>query len=221
MARKPADKTVNAESILLAAADVISRKGFESTSMRDIAEQVDLTAASIYHHFKNKDFLLLTLMERMTEEALDTQQSIVSSDMPPAQKLATMIKAHINMITDNLPLLSAHVLEIRSLLNVEADFITRDGGRFRDEFVARRERYFVTRAQFEQCFRSVIAYGIESGEFRQVDVFCAAQIVLGAMNSIGVWYRDGGRLSGAEVADVFADMLVAGLLADPEARQEL
>ena len=189
--------------------------------MRDIAEQVDLTAASIYHHFKNKDFLLLTLMERLTEEALVTQQRIVSTDLPPAEKLAEMIRAHIRLVTENLHLLSAHVLEIRSLLNVEARFITRDGGRFRDEFVARRERYFVTRAQFEQCFRSVVAYGIESGEFRQVDVVMATSIILGAQNWIGIWFKDNGRLTGEEVGDAYADMLVASLLAHPEKESEL
>ena len=63
MARKPADQSVDREDILWAAAEVLHRNGYEATTMKDIAAQVNLTAASLYHHFKNKDFLLLSVLE--------------------------------------------------------------------------------------------------------------------------------------------------------------
>ncbi len=63
MARKPADQSVNREDILWAAAEVLRHNGYEATTMKDIAAQVNLTAASLYHHFKSKDFLLLNVLE--------------------------------------------------------------------------------------------------------------------------------------------------------------
>ena len=63
MARKPADQTVNREAIILAAAEVLQRNGYETTTMKDIAALVHLTAASLYHHFRNKDSLLLSVLE--------------------------------------------------------------------------------------------------------------------------------------------------------------
>ena len=54
---------MNREDILWAAAEVLHRKGYDATTMKDIAAQVNLTAASLYHHFENKDFLLLNVLE--------------------------------------------------------------------------------------------------------------------------------------------------------------
>ena len=51
------------EAILQAAAEVLRRNGYEATTMKDIAGQVKLTAASLYHHFENKDTLLLAVLE--------------------------------------------------------------------------------------------------------------------------------------------------------------
>ena len=62
MARKPADQSVDREDILWAAAEVLRRKGYDATTMKDIAAQVNLTAAVI-SSFQNKDFLLLSVLE--------------------------------------------------------------------------------------------------------------------------------------------------------------
>ncbi|MBZ0275449.1 MAG: TetR/AcrR family transcriptional regulator, partial [Anaerolineae bacterium] len=49
VARKPADQSVSREDIIVAAADVLRRSGYEATTMKDIAAEVNLTAASLYH----------------------------------------------------------------------------------------------------------------------------------------------------------------------------
>ena len=63
MPRKPADQSVSREDILQAAAAVLRRNGYDATTMKDIAAQVNLTAASLYHHFENKDVLRLAVLE--------------------------------------------------------------------------------------------------------------------------------------------------------------
>ena len=77
MARKPADQSVDREDILWAAADVLRRKGYDATTMKDIAAQVNLTAASLYHHFKNKDFLLLSVLELGLDLSTERLERIV------------------------------------------------------------------------------------------------------------------------------------------------
>ena len=49
--------------------------------MKDIASQVNLTAASLYHHFESKDFLLLSVLESGMELALDRILAEISDDM--------------------------------------------------------------------------------------------------------------------------------------------
>ena len=210
MARKPADQSVDREDILWAAADVLRRKGYDATTMKDIAAQVNLTAASLYHHFKNKDFLLLNVLELGLDLSIGKLEEIAASDFSNADKLAAMIRSHIVSVTGNVTIGAAMVFEIRSLLNVSASSKNGDS-KFHTEFVERRNQFFVRRDYFESLFRNTLAAGIAAEEFRQVDAAIVTKTILGAHNWVGVWFREGGRLSGDEVADVMVDLFLAAL----------
>ena len=210
MARKPADQSVDSEDILWAAAEVLHRKGYEATTMKDIAAQVNLTAASLYHHFKNKDFLLLNVLEVGLELTIEKLDAISASDLNCAEKLAEMIRSHVVSVTGNVAVGAAMVFEIRALLNVSVSAKNGDDS-FRDDFVKRRNRFFARRDYFESLFRSTVRAGITAGEFRQVDAAIVTRAMLGAHNWVGVWFREGGRLTGEEVADVMVDTWLAAL----------
>lgn len=210
MARKPADQTVDREDILWAAADVLQRNGYDATTMKDIAAQVNLTAASLYHHFPNKDFLLLNVLEFGMGLAIEKLEKIAASEMSNAEKLEAMIRFHVVTITSNVAMGTAMVFEIRPLLNANPG--KRYGGeKFTKEFAARRDRFFVRRDYFEGLFRNVLLGGIAADEFRQVDASTVTRAILGAHNWIGVWFRAGGRLTGEEVADVMVDTWLSAL----------
>src|SRR5688572_13861495 len=120
LARKPADQTVSREDILKAAADVLLRRGYDAATMKDIAAEVNLTAASLYHHFVNKDALLLAVLEAGLEYVIGQLEPIVSSEQPAADKLRAMIHVHIMGVTGNMAVGAAMVFEIRSLLALES-----------------------------------------------------------------------------------------------------
>ncbi|NWG18108.1 MAG: TetR/AcrR family transcriptional regulator [Chloroflexi bacterium] len=207
MARKPADQSVNKEDILLAAADVLQRNGYEATTMKDIAAEVNLTAASLYHHFRNKDALLLAVLEAGIEHILSQIEPIAVSSYASDYKLRQMIYAHVTGLTNNTAVGAAMVFEIKSLVSIKT---APDDGR--DPEVAERRRAFIARRdQFERLFRTVIQEGIECGIFRAVDVPIFVKTLLGAHNWVGVWYRPGGRLNGDEIADRMADTFLRAL----------
>ncbi len=210
MARKPADQSVARDDILWAAAEVLHRNGYEATTMKDIAAQVNLTAASLYHHFKNKDFLLLNVLELGLDLTIDKLESVVSEKTTCADKLEAMIRSHVESVTSNVAVGAAMVFEIRSLMNASGNFKIGDD-KFMQEFVARRDQFFARRDYFENLFRDTVRAGIENGEFREVDVAVFTRAMLGAHNWVGVWYKEGGRLSGAQVADVMVDTWLAAL----------
>lgn len=208
MARKPAEQSVDRDAIILAAADVLRDNGYDATTMKDIASRVNLTAASLYHHFRNKDFLLLAVLEVGLEYAIDQIEPICHSDATHADKLRQMIATHINGVTGNTAVGAAMVFEIRSLMNARPR-TTEDA----DEYIERRDAFFARRDYFENLFRQVIASGIQSDEFRPVDAPIVAKAMLGAHNWVGVWYREGGRLSGQAIADIMADTFLTSLQA--------
>jgi AcrR family transcriptional regulator len=204
MARKPADQTVNRDEIIAAAADVLRNNGYEATTMKDIAAAVNLTAASLYHHFKNKDYLLLAVLEAGLEYIITQVDSITESALSPADKLRRMIEVHVVGVCDNTAVGAAMVFEIRTLMRVNGSV---DEAALRE----RRDLFFARRDHFENLFRQVIRQGIERGDFRDVDVPVLTRTMLGAQNWVGVWYRPGGRLDGAQIAQTMADTFLRSL----------
>lgn len=208
MARKPADQSVHRDDIIQAAADVLKDQGYEATTMKDIAARVNLTAASLYHHFKNKDFLLLAVIELGLQQAIKIIEPIVQSDLAASEKLRQMVQTHINEITKNPAVGAALVFEIRSLMSVTT---AGRGNGNKQEYLKRRDQFFEQRAYFEKMFRETIKTGIADGEFRQVDAAIVAKSMLGAQNWVGVWYNADGRLEGETIASIMTDIFLTSL----------
>ncbi|HVU13180.1 MAG TPA: TetR/AcrR family transcriptional regulator [Phototrophicaceae bacterium] len=215
MARKPADQSVHRDDILRAAAEVLQRSGYEAATMKEIAAAVNLTAASLYHHFRNKDTLLLAVLELGLDVAIRKIEPIAASDLPSDQKLRQMICVHVVGLTENTAVGAAMVFEIRALMQVKAppkSASAEDRAAYAD-FVARREAFFKQRDHFEDVFRVVVREGVERGTFRPLDVPIFVKTLLGAHNWVGVWYRPDGRLNGAQIAEMIADTMLKGVLA--------
>ncbi len=221
MARKPADQSVNKEDILIAAADLLIRNGYEATTMKDIAAQVNLTAASLYHHFRNKDTLLLAVLETGLEHAIGQLETIVERDISNAEKLREMVRFHVMSIADNKAVGAAMVFEIRALMNAKIDPTTNgdEDGNASHEYIERRDAFFARRDYFERLFQDVVKAGIDAREFREVDPAILVKTMLGAQNWIGVWFKQGGRLTGEEVANQMADIFLTSLLNRKDAKK--
>lgn len=202
MARKPADQTVSPDDILIAAADLLRRKGYESTTMKDIAAEVNLTAASLYHHFKNKDALLLAVLETGLQRVIQKLEQIADSEQSAAEKLRHMIALHIGGVTSNTAIGAAMVYEIRWLQALNSD----------NGLAQQRDAVFALRDRFERLFRRVVQEGIDRGEFVATDADILTKTMLGAHNWVGVWYQEGGRLDGDHIAEMMAETFLRALL---------
>lgn len=209
MARKPADQSVSREDIIRAAADVLRENGYDATTMKDIAARVNLTAASLYHHFKNKDFLILAVLEYGLQLAIDRIEPVIQSDLSSSEKLCQMIHSHISGLTGNPVFGAAIVFEIKTLINLTGG----DNGSQR-EYIERRDAFFEQRDYFEKMFRETVKEGIANGEFRNVDAAIFAKAMLGAHNWVGVWYKSTGRLTGTEISDIMCDTFLTSLKLD-------
>jgi AcrR family transcriptional regulator len=197
MARKPADQSVNRHDILQAAANIFRRQGYHGAKMADIASEVDLTAGSLYHHFPyGKQQLLMEVLNAGLDQITEQAEAIeYDHTLPPEEKLRKLVLTHIVSLTQNTAVAAALVFETRTLLN------DRDA----------RESYLHRRDLFENIYRNVIREGINAGVFRSVDVALFVKTMLGAHNWVGVWYREGGRLSGEEIATEISETFLSAL----------
>ena len=196
MARKPAELTVNRQDILLAAARVFHERGYHRSKMEDIAREVDLTAGSLYHHFPEgkQEILLAVLIEGLDHISTEID-AIIASDQQPAEKLRAAVAAHIIGVTNNVSIGAAMVFEIRTMLDIPE---------VREAYVLRRDR-------FEQQFRAIIEHGMACDVFKVSDHKLFVRMILGAHNWVGVWFREGGRLTGQEIAAQMSEWFLTAL----------
>jgi AcrR family transcriptional regulator len=199
LARKPADQTVQRDDILLAAAAVFQERGYQGATMADIAQRLNLTAGSLYHHFPaGKRDLLLAVLNVGLDIVLKQIDDVLARNLSPAETLRCMIEIHVNGVTSQQAIGAAMVFEIHTALDLNEDV---EG---RDAFLRRRD-------EFERRFRTVIEQGIAAGVFCPVDVGIFTKALLGANNWVSVWYRPDGRLSGQQIASRMADTFLAAL----------
>jgi AcrR family transcriptional regulator len=185
---------VTREGILEAAARIFSEKGFHATSMQDIAEAVQLQKASLYHYFSSKQEILVEILDEALE-LINTRLEIVRSQSLSAdEKLRHAMVSYLQTITENQNLAAVLLLEIRS---VDPEL---------------KARQALRREKFESLWRDLIIEGKQQGIFNNVDPSLTGRAILGVMNWTVTWYRHDGPRSANEIANVYADLLLKGLL---------
>ena len=173
------------------ASTLFRERGYAGTSVRDIARAMDIQGASLYAHVASKQDVLRAIVERMASRfehaAQDALKAIDGEDAEatPTARLAALTRAHVEVVTDDLG-----ARRSSSTSGVRSNPICGPGWR------RRRDAY-------ERRFRSVIADGVDSGEFATVDPAAAAAFILTALNGLVAWYRPDGRLEPAAIADLY------------------
>ena len=185
--------TMQRDEIILSAAQIFREKGFHATSMQDIADSVELQKASLYHHISSKQEILLAVLDRALDVLIEDIEPIVDSDLPPEEKLRLAMTRYIERVTGSADLAAVLLLEHRSL-----------EPQLRARHISRRDR-------FEDLWRQLVREGVERGDFRPMDPSVVAFALLGVQNWLITWYREGGRFSGSQLADQFADIFLHGL----------
>lgn len=177
------------------ASTLFSARGYAATSVRDIARALDLQGGSLYAHISSKEDVLWTIVSRAAERFHAAARPIANSDAPAAERLRGMIRAHVQVVTDDIEHAIVFLHEWRFL------------GPERRAAIARQ------RDAYEAYFRAVIAEGMANGEFRPADRKMAGLGILSALNGIAQWYRPDGPLTPDGIASSVADLFLRGLTA--------
>jgi AcrR family transcriptional regulator len=184
--------------ILRAAARVFRRSGVAAAGMREIAEEADLSPGNLYYYFAGKDELLFFCQDRTVDRMLESVEAARASDLPVADQLRAVIRAHLHYTLEELEGGTAH-LEIDMLAEA-----------LRQGIIEKRDKY-------EHAVRALIDKGVQRGEFAPCDAALVARAMLGALNWTSRWYRPEGAQSVAAIAAGLADYLVRGIAAAPQA----
>lgn len=177
------------------ASALFRERGYAATSVREIARALDLQGASLYTHMASKEDLLWSIVWRVAERFRTTVEPLADGLGTPEERLRAMIAAHIAIVAGEREHAAVFLHEWRFL-----------GPERKAEMAARRDAY-------EVRFREVIAAGIRDRSFRTADAAVAARALLSSLNGIPAWYRPDGPLGADALAQAYADLFLAGLLA--------
>src|SRR5215211_3187650 len=88
--------------IYTTARSLFRERGYPATTVRDIAREMNMQAGSLYAHIESKEDVLWEIVSGAAEQFLATAEPIVASDVAPADKLRALVRAHVQLVADNL-----------------------------------------------------------------------------------------------------------------------
>ena len=184
------------QEILRAAARLFQQRGYDATSMNDVAAELKLSKGGLYHHFQSKDEILFHLMEH----AMDiTQERVINPVMEvddPEARLRKLIQLHIAVV------LSVREREITVMLHENHPLPP-----------PLRKRINARKKDYVHFVEGLIADGQRARNSRgNVSPRAAAFALLGMINWIYQWYRPEGALQEEQLTKQYTEIFFAGAL---------
>jgi TetR/AcrR family transcriptional regulator, cholesterol catabolism regulator len=182
------------QEILRTAARLFQQKGYDATSMNDVAAALKLSKGGLYHHFQSKDEILFHIMSQAMEI---TEQRVIAparriSD--PEERLRTLIRLHIEVV------LSMRDREITVMLHENHPLPP-----------GLRKRINARKKDYVHFVQTVIADVQHARHTKSaVTPAAAAFALLGMTNWIYQWYKPEGPLRGEELARQYTEIFFAG-----------
>jgi len=192
-------RTATEAMILEQACRLFARRGFDGTSIRDIANAVGISNAALYHYFTDKDELFARIVISVIERQCAMMEQRLQHADPPGKKLRVFMGAYADFFAANT---TESVASSRSFGALEKS--------------DQRERAIYWRDRYERILRDILQEGMESGEFRKGDVALTGRAILSCLNWIYRWYSPSGPLGPKEIVEGYADILINGIGAAPE-----
>ena len=189
------------QEILRTAARLFQQRGYDATSMNDVAAALKLSKGGLYHHFQSKDEILFEIMNHAMEITEERVLAPVRSITDPVERLKALIRLHIEVV------LSPRDREITVMLHENHPLPPT----LRKRINTRKKEYihFV-----EGLITDVQANAQRSRHAKcAVSPRAAAFALLGMINWIYQWYKPEGDLQANNLVPQFTDMVFAGILA--------
>jgi TetR/AcrR family transcriptional regulator, cholesterol catabolism regulator len=191
-ARKPRDERW--AQILNVAAQVFFEKGYDATSLQDIANRTGILKGSLYYYIETKEDLLGNLLREAQEKGLRSIRPIAGGPGDPIQRLAGMIRCHVDYVcTDRAR--TAVFLHERQRLSAQ-----------------RRKDVLGDEHAYPNLFQQVIVEGQKAGLIQpRLDPHLTALCLIGSLNSLYEWFQPTGKHSAAEIGEHYVAVGLAGM----------
>jgi AcrR family transcriptional regulator len=180
------------DSLLDVAVDVFNERGYDATSMDELATRLGITKSAIYHHVPSKVELLRLALDRALDGLFAVTEEPGATTGRAIDRLEHVVRGSVGVLTAELPYVTL-LLRVRGNSDVEQAALKR-------------------RREFDRIVTELVAAAEDEGDVRpDVDPAVTSRLLFGAVNSLTEWYRPDGGLSAGALADALVTTAFDGL----------
>jgi len=197
------------QDILRTAARLFQQRGYDATSMNDVAAALKLSKGGLYHHFQSKDEILFEIMDHAMQITEQRVLNPVRSIADPEERLRTLIRLHIEVV------LSPRDREITVMLHENHPLPPA----LRKRINARKKEY----VHFLENLMAEVQKEVQKDAQKdapksrrssgRVSPRAAAFALLGMINWIYQWYKPEGDLQAQNLIPQFTELIFGGIFA--------
>src|SRR4030042_3790932 len=153
------------EKIPSIAAKLIAKKGDTGTSLQEVANKVGFHKSSLFHYFKNKEEILLKILEKSVEEVnVHLEKIILNKEFSPEEKLKRAIDNHLILLTNHSDVVNIYLNETQHLSR-----------KYRSIYLEKRKKY-------GENFGKIVIEMKKKGYFQGLDTKIVTFGLLGMLN---------------------------------------
>jgi AcrR family transcriptional regulator len=180
------------------AAKLFLERGYDSTSMQEIADEMGILKGSVYHYVRTKEDLLWMIVEPRFSELVDNAGAIFEQhDRPVLERVGLALEAHAHSYAAHYPYMFVTIRE--------------DG---RTISPKRRKHFEGLQQDYYQLWKAALSEGVDSGELRSdLDTSTVVHGIFGMLNWMFRWFRPDGPMTAEDVGRTFASLVACGLTA--------
>ena len=192
------------QEILRTAARLFQQRGYDATSMNDVAASLKLSKGGLYHHFQSKDEILFEIMNHAMELTQERVIAPVRAIADPVERLRALIRLHIEVV------LSPRDREITVMLHENHPLPPT----LRKRINSRKKEYihFVEGSDRRRTKKPSQGAPRVRPPVGTVSPRAAAFALLGMINWIYQWYKPEGELQANNLIPQFTDLVFEGIL---------
>jgi AcrR family transcriptional regulator len=184
------------DSLLDVAVDVFNERGYDATSMEELAARLGVTKSAIYHHVSSKVELLRLALDRALDALFAVTEEPGATTGPAIDRLEHVVRGSVRVLAAELPFVTL-LLRVRGNSPVEQAALQR-------------------RREFDRFVTDLVRAAEDEGDVRpDVDPAITSRLLFGTVNSLTEWYRPGGGLSADDLADALVATTFQGLRTRP------
>ncbi len=181
------------EELLEVVVAQFNARGYDATSMEDLARATGLTKSSLYHHVSGKEELLRLAVARAVDALFAVLDEPAGGTGPAVDRLAHVVRRSVEVLAEQLPYVTL-LLRVRGNTDAERWALAR-------------------RREFDDRLSALVQAAIDEGDVRaDVDPRLVTRLLFGTVNSVAEWFRPDGAHPAQDVADAVVALAFHGLV---------